>query len=103
MSSSDPLERLLDLDSSSSEFPRQLADILLMEDCMNRAQTLDHNELMKFVENLDHVCGQNIFNRSLLNTIVGAQDSRPRRTHFFSLSLRTLEDLWRPRGPTNVT
>lgn len=57
MSRPDPLERLLDLDRSSSEFPRKLADVLLSEDCMDQAQTLPCDELMKFVEDLDRVGG----------------------------------------------
>lgn len=71
MSPPDPLERLRDLDRFSREFSDQLADVLLMEDCMTRAQTLPDNELTKFVEDLDYVCGQVAFTSSLLNTIIG--------------------------------
>lgn len=103
MSSPDPLERLLDLDRSSREFPSQLANILLMEDCMNRAQTLPYNGLMKFVEDLDRVCVQITFIRSLLTAMIGPRRSRPYRAGLLSLSFRTLEALWRPKGLTGIT
>jgi hypothetical protein len=71
MLSANPLRRLRDLDRSSSEFPNQLIDILLREDCTNQAQALPSDDLGEFVECLDRVCMQIAFTHPPLNYTVG--------------------------------
>ena len=80
------LERLQDLDRSSSEFPVQLADILLTKDCMDIVQTLKTQYLTNFVEDLDHVRALIAFTRTLLNTTAGPQYFQTHRSLVLSLS-----------------
>ncbi|KAF9647772.1 kinase-like protein [Thelephora ganbajun] len=53
MFSSILLQEVRELDASLPEFPKQLTNILLMEDWMNQAQSLPSGDLEKFVEDLD--------------------------------------------------
>ena len=98
-----PLEQFLDLNRFSSEFPGRLAEILLIEECMNEAQALRGEELTNFVEGLDHVRAQSTPANSPLNAIIGPQRSRPHRRRLSSLSFRTPEGLRRLPGLTRIT
>ena len=53
--SPNPLQRLYDLDRSSSEFPNQLTDILLGEDYVNLVRHLSCEDSGPVVEHLESV------------------------------------------------
>ena len=78
MSSSNLLQQLWELDSSSSEFHAQLAHTLLVEDSMSQVQDLPSEELKRLVEGLDSVCIQIASVHSTLNDIIGSRSPQPR-------------------------
>lgn len=72
MSSSTLLQRLRDLNSSSSEFHTQLTGVLLVEDRANQIQDLPYEDLRRLVEGLDRVCMQIASIHSVLNSAIGS-------------------------------
>ena len=102
MPPADRLQRLRNLDRSSPGFPHQLIDILLEEDWVNWVQDLPPDEVGEPVECLDNVCAEITFVGSSLMSTAGPQLPQPHQSLLLSLPVRTPEDLWCPRGLTNI-
>ena len=101
--SQNPLQQLRGLNRSSSEFPSRLTDILMENWIKNHDQNLSRNDLEEFVEYLDSVRVRIPFTHPLLNSLVGPQRPQPHQPRLLPLFVRTQQDLWYPRGLTNIT
>lgn len=96
-----PLQRLRDLDRSSTEFPDKLTGILT-EGWIDQAQNLSPEGLRELIECLDNVSVQITFTRSLLISVEDPQFPRPHQSCFLPLFVRTSKDLWCPQDLANV-